>query len=87
MVVKSAEPYLMKTERKVLELMRDHTCIRQKIDDVESPPSMVLEYFDDNLLDVCSRKRLIGSDVKMVARSVLEALAILHEAGFVHTGK
>jgi serine/threonine protein kinase len=73
-------------ERKVLEIVRDHTCIRQMIDDIESPPSLVLEYLDDNLLDVCSRKRLEGSDVKVVARTVLEALALLHDDGFVHTG-
>ncbi|KAL9040648.1 MAG: hypothetical protein Q9180_001784 [Flavoplaca navasiana] len=55
------------------------------IDNIESPSSLVLEYLDDNLLDVCSRKRLEGSDVKVVARIVLEALAVLHENGFVHT--
>lgn len=57
------------------------------VDIVETPPSLVLEYLDDNLLDVCSRKRLEGSDVKVVARTVLEALAVLHEKGFVHTGQ
>ena len=57
------------------------------IDNIESPSSLVLEYLDDNLLDVCSRKRLEGSDVKVVARIVLEALAVLHKNGCVHTGK
>ena len=57
------------------------------IDDIESPSSLVLEYLDDNLLNVCSRKRLEGLDVKVVARTVLEALAALHENGFVHTGQ
>jgi serine/threonine protein kinase len=57
------------------------------IDNIESPSSLVLEYLDDNLLDVCSRKRLESSDVKVVARIILEALAVLHENGFVHTGQ
>ena len=56
------------------------------IDHIETPPSLVLEYLDDNLLDVCSRERLESSDVKVVASTVLEALAVLHGNGFVHTG-
>ncbi|KAI4143049.1 MAG: hypothetical protein L6R39_004722 [Caloplaca ligustica] len=55
------------------------------IDDIESPSSIVLEYLDDNLLDVSIRKRVEGADVKFVARTVLEALSLLHEKGYVHT--
>ncbi|KAL8708126.1 MAG: hypothetical protein Q9220_006980 [cf. Caloplaca sp. 1 TL-2023] len=55
------------------------------IDHIENPSSLVLEYLDDNLLDVSSQKRVESSDVKLVARTVLEALAVLHEKGFVHT--
>ena len=87
MVIKRAPPHLLSIEREVLGIVQNHTCIRQMIDNIESPSSLVLEYLDDNLLDVCSRKRLEGSDVKVVARIVLEALAVLHENGFVHTGK
>ncbi len=87
MVIKRAPPHLLSIEREILEIVRDHTCIRQMIDNIESPSSLVLEYLDDNLLDVCSRRRLEGSDVKVVARTVLEALAMLHENGFVHTGQ
>ncbi|KAI4267209.1 MAG: hypothetical protein LQ337_008457, partial [Flavoplaca oasis] len=84
-VIKRAPPHLLSIEREVLRIVQNHTCIRQMIDNIESPSSLVLEYLDDNLLDVCSRKRLEGSDVKVVARIVLEALAVLHENGFVHT--
>ena len=87
MVIKRAPPHLLSTEREVLEIVQNHTCIRQMIDNIESPSSLVLDYLDDNLLDVCSRKRLEGSDVKVVARTILEALAVLHENGFVHTGQ
>jgi len=86
-VIKRAPPHLLSIEREVLGVVQNHTCIRQMIDNIESPSSLVLEYLDDNLLDVCSRKRLEGSDVKVVARIVLEALAVLHENGFVHTGQ
>ena len=87
MVIKRAPPHLLSNEREILGIVQNHTCIRQMIDNIESPSSLVLEYLDDNLLDVCSRKRLEGSDLKVVARIVLEALAVLHENGFVHTGK
>lgn len=86
-VIKGAAPHLLSIERDILEIVRNHTCVRQMIDNIESPPSLVLEYLDDNLLDVCSRKRLESSDVKVVARTVLEALAVLHENGFAHTGQ
>ncbi|KAL9130438.1 MAG: hypothetical protein Q9217_001361 [Psora testacea] len=84
-VIKRAPPHLLSIEREILEIVQNHKCIRQMIDNIDSPSSLVLEYLDDNLLDVCSRKRLEGSDVKVVARTVLEALAVLHENGFVHT--
>lgn len=87
MVIKKALPHLMKIEREFLEIVQNHTCIRQMIDTIESDPSLVLEYLDNHLLDVCGRKRLESPDVKIVARTVLEALAILHEKGFVHTGQ
>jgi len=56
------------------------------IDDIEDPPSLVLEYLDDNLLKISSQKRLKGLDLKHIARNTLEALASLHDKGFVHTG-
>ena len=87
MVIKRAPPHLLSIEREVLEIVKNRTCIRQMIDNIENPSSLVLEYLDDNLLDVCSRKRLESSDLKVVARTVLEALALLHENGFVHTGR
>lgn len=87
MVVKRALPHLLSIERRTLEAVTNHTCFRQMVDSIESPASLVLEYLDDNILDVCSRKRLESPDVKVVARTVLEALAVLHENGFVHTGQ
>ncbi len=86
MVIKRAPAHLLSIERKILEIVQGHMCIRQMIDNIEDPSSLVLEYLDDNLLEVCSRKRLESTDVKLVARIVLEALAALHENGFVHTG-
>ncbi|MCJ1227820.1 hypothetical protein MMC12_004479 [Toensbergia leucococca] len=75
-VIKRALPHLLNIEREFLKIM---------IDNIENAPSLVLEYLDDNVLDVCSQKRLESSDVKVVARTVLEALAVLHEESIVHT--
>ena len=77
----------LRIEREILVMVQNHTCVRQMIDIIESHSSLVLEYLDDNLLDVCSRNRLQGSDLKVVAHTVLEALAMLHGNGFVHTGQ
>ena len=87
MVVKRAAPRPLRIEREALGIVQHHSCFRQMIDYIESPSSLVLEYLDDNLLDVCSRERLQSPDVKVVARVVLEALTVLHGNGFVHTGK
>jgi casein kinase II subunit alpha len=77
-VIKRAPPRLLSIEREILEIVQNHTCIRQVINNIESPFLLVLDYLDDNLLDVYSRKRLEDSDVKVVARTILEALAVLH---------
>lgn len=86
MVVKGAPKQRLNREREVLEILHDHACIRPIIDVIEDPPSLVLKFLDDNLLKVSGQKRVEGSDLKLVARNLLQALAALHENGFVHTG-
>ena len=87
MVIKAAPKQRLDNEREVLEAVRDHSYVRQMIDTTEDPPSLVLNYLDENLLRISGQKRIEGSDLKLVARNLLEALAALHENGFVHTGK
>lgn len=77
----------MSIEREVLGTVQDQKCSRHMIDETENPSSLVLEYLDDNLLDVSCRQRLDSADLKLVARTVLEALALFHENGLVHTGE
>lgn len=86
MIVKRAPKHRLNNEREVLETLRDHASVRQMIDIIEDPPSLVLKFLDDNLLNVSGQEGLKGSDLKHVARSLLQALAALHENGFVHTG-
>jgi len=50
------------------------------------PPTIVLEHLDDDLLHASSSQRLTTLEIKHVARRVLEALSVLHEHAFVHTG-
>ena len=87
MVVKASPKQRLDNEREVLEAVRDHSYVRQTIDTIEDPPSLVLKYLDENLLRISGQKRLESSDLKLVARNLLKALAALHENGFVHTGK
>ncbi|KAK1983370.1 hypothetical protein LZ30DRAFT_816902 [Colletotrichum cereale] len=49
------------------------------------PPSIILKYLDSDLRAESNRQRLSRSDIKKVAKSVLEALRILHRDGMVHT--
>ena len=86
MIIKRAPTHRLNNEREVLETLRDHPYIRPMIDITEDPPSLVLKFLDDNLLKVSGQDRLEGSDLKLVARNLLQALAALHEKGFVHTG-
>lgn len=86
-IVKRAPKQRLNNEREVLEILHGHPCIRPMIDISEDPPSLVLKFLDENLLKLSGQKRIEGPDLKLVARSLLQALAALHEHGFVHTGK
>lgn len=56
------------------------------VDETKDPPLLVLQHLDDNLLHASNVKTLEGSDVKFVAKRVLQAIQVLHEDGYTHTG-
>jgi hypothetical protein len=85
-VVKTASQYRLDTEREILSHFRGKPYIRQQIDEIDEPPSLVLNFLDNNTLNLSDTKRLERADVKLIAKSVLEALKQFHEAGYVHTG-
>lgn len=85
-IVKTAPPGRLQNERDMLRRFHGHPSIRQLVDEIAEPPALVLEHLDDNLLAVSNSSRLTRSEVKFVARNVLEALQAIHEAGLVHTG-
>lgn len=56
------------------------------IDTSDDPPSLILKYLDDNLLNASNAKKLERADIKYVARNILQALEALHRRGYVYTG-
>ena len=64
--------------------------IRPVIDEIESPKdpaSIVLKHLDSQLLFESAKKRLSRPEIKQAAKSVLEALCLLHQDGMVHAGR
>ena len=63
--------------------------LRPLIDEIQEPsdpPALVLKHLDDDLLNASAAQRLTGPEIKRVAKNVLEALEVLHDEGYVHTG-
>jgi hypothetical protein len=57
------------------------------MDETKNPPSLVLQQLDDDLLHASSEKSLERSELKLVAKKVLQAIEALHKDGYTHTGK
>jgi serine/threonine protein kinase len=61
--------------------------LTDEIEEPSDPPTIVLEYLEDHLLNASIKKTLNRKELKYVSRRILEALKVLHEEGCVHTGK
>lgn len=89
-VVKSINHFRLQNERDVLLRFQNKTpFIRPLLDEIataNSTPGLVLRYLDDDILQASNARRLTRPEVKYVAERALEALAVLHSEGFVHTG-
>ena len=90
-VIKSVRDHpRVENERNVLNSLQHRTpYLRQVIDEIEAPstPStIVLKHLDSDLLETSIRKSLNQKELKYVSRRVLEALEVLHEENYVHTG-
>ena len=86
-VIKTAPTERFENERNVLKHFQGRPYIRQMLDEINNPASMVLKHLDSNLLDVSAEKPIEALDVKFVAKRILQALHALHEDGYTHTGK
>ncbi|TGO14535.1 hypothetical protein BPAE_0639g00020 [Botrytis paeoniae] len=63
--------------------------LRPLIDEIvipSDPQSIVLRYLDDDLMTETYEKTLTRCELKFVARGVLEALKVLHDEAYIHTG-
>lgn len=64
--------------------------LRPLIDEISepsTPSTIVLKYLEDHLLNSSITKTLNRKELKYVSRGILEALKVLHENRYVHTGK
>ncbi len=85
-VVKTAPTNRLNNEAQTLQLFQGCPSIRQLVDRIENPESVVLEYMDDNVLNLLRQKRLIKVEAKRALRATIEALIALHDKNIVHTG-
>lgn len=80
----------LENERDVLKRFQGRAPgLRELVDEIEGAeeaPAIVLKHPDDDALNVSSARRFTRAEVKYVAKTVLEALEVLHGEGFVHTG-
>jgi serine/threonine protein kinase len=90
-IIKSVNHFRLQNERDVLLRFQSRTPhMRPLLDEVEPDTpahALVMRWLDNDLLDVTRRRLLASSEVKFVAKGVLEALQALHADGYVHTGE
>lgn len=77
-------------ERDILKRFQGRSpTLRPLVDEIEDPvepPAIVLKYLDDDLSKASRKQSLTRSEIKYVAKNILDALQMLHEDGYVHTG-
>jgi casein kinase II subunit alpha len=71
----------------MLRLFQGCGSIRQLVDEVEEPRSLVLEYMDDNAFNLLKTKKLTKLEAKRALKATAQALVALHERNIVHTGE
>jgi casein kinase II subunit alpha len=76
----------MNREAPKLRLFQGHDSIRGLVDEIEDPESIVLEYMDDDVLNLLKKQRLPKVEAKRALKVTFKALAALHEKDIVHTG-
>lgn len=89
-LIKSIRHFRLENERDVFKRFQSRApSLCPLIDEIEGlsrPPALVSKHLDDDLLHVSATEKLTSLEIKYVIRKVLEALAVLHEDDFVHTG-
>ncbi|AEO61827.1 hypothetical protein MYCTH_2312429 [Thermothelomyces thermophilus ATCC 42464] len=83
--VKTAPAKRLDNESRVLRLFQGCDSIRQLVDEVEDPRSLVLEYMDDNVVNLLKTKRLPRVEAKRALKAAVQGLIALHDKNIVHT--
>ncbi|KAK1770733.1 kinase-like domain-containing protein [Phialemonium atrogriseum] len=83
--IKSDPAKRLEKEAQMLRLFQGCDSIRQLVDQTADPESLVLEYMDNNALDLLKKKQLPRIEAKRALKAALQALAVLHDNNIVHT--
>jgi serine/threonine protein kinase len=90
-IVKHVNHFRLQNERDVLARFQSCTPhIRPLLDEIDAGTeshTLVMRWLDGDLLDATKDRGLASSEVKLVAKGVLEALRVFHAEGFIHTGE
>ncbi|KAK3298905.1 kinase-like domain-containing protein [Chaetomium fimeti] len=84
-VVKTGPENRLQKEAQALRLFRGCGPLRQLVDEVQDPPSLVLEYMDSSVLSLVKKNKLARVEAKRALQAAAQALVALHENGIVHT--
>jgi serine/threonine protein kinase len=87
-IIRGVQHSRIHNERDVLLKFQEQTPLRRLLDEIvqpSQPPGIVLQHLDDDLLAAGKKKRLNRAEIKHIAKIILQALAILHKEGYVHT--
>jgi casein kinase II subunit alpha len=76
----------LEKEAQMLQLFQGYDSIRQLVDQIEDSQSLVLEYMDNNVLNLLKKKQLPRIEAKRAVKATLRALVVLHDKNIVHTG-
>ncbi|KAL8738384.1 MAG: hypothetical protein Q9181_000806 [Wetmoreana brouardii] len=85
-LIKIAPLARIENELQALKLCRGHRSIRQLVDVVDHPKSLVLDYLDTNLFYATYERKLEKQDVKRAVKTALDGLIVLHAHNRAHTG-
>jgi serine/threonine protein kinase len=90
-VIKGVEGHpRVENERDVLKRFQHRTpYLRPLIDEIQEPSAPItiaLRYLESDLWEESNKTKMSRKELKYVSRCILEALNVLHEDGYVHTG-
>ena len=85
-LIKTGPSCRIRNESEVHKLCQGHDSIRQMVDVIDHPQSLVLEYLDRTVYDASCERKLERKDIKRAIKTALDGLAFLHAHKRAHTG-